>query len=395
MSSTGNHSPPAYQIDLSLPPRERHRHIVVAFKRQLQALIPLYEEILSQTPAPSLCAFLSKHLLRVVHSSEETEEILGISEASGVPRHLVVAYNTFLDLFAGCVSGGVEVGDAGASGKTTGVIHFRGLDWDMEALRDLLICVEFVRKGEVVARTITYAGYTGILTGVRKGLSMSLNYRARFNSPSSTFAHRRHQIALLLGLRPSVASYLRSLLLSPGPATALSSLAESLPSFHTSPCYLTFCSSESVILFEKDLKQAIIRTDSRVGSHAAKGQDEELIVVTNHDVAMQSWSKERWDSALNSGSLRVSGMHDLVKDSVARKSTVLEMWRRAIDSTEGSAKTMEGQQASKPLRLEDVRAWLKQPPVLDESTHFSCIMDPGMEGGGILWSCSYPGASVL
>jgi hypothetical protein len=52
------------------------------------------------------------------------------------------------------------------------MMHFRTLDWGMEPLRSVLVVLEFVRtKSEeperVIGRTITYAGYVGVLTGVR------------------------------------------------------------------------------------------------------------------------------------------------------------------------------------------------------------------------------------
>lgn len=107
----------------------------------------------------------------------------------------VVAYNTFLDLFSGCASGGVRTrvptslssrfGDdenaessrkaawrkAAKSSKVelneATMVHFRNLDWGMPVLRDLLIRVEYTREGRVVARAVTYVGYVGVLTGVR------------------------------------------------------------------------------------------------------------------------------------------------------------------------------------------------------------------------------------
>jgi len=195
-------------------------------------------------------SWLNVFLTRV-HSSEETEEIYGISEVTGVERHLVIAYNTFLDLFSGCVSGGVRVSNAGKDGRKNGIVHFRGLDWDMEPLRKMIICVEYVHAGEIVARAVTYAGYIGTLTGVRQGLSISLNYRATIKSSSSTFAHRLHQLSLLLGRSPSISSQLRSILLAPGPAPTLADLASSLSKTTSSPCYLTFCSPDGVLLVER------------------------------------------------------------------------------------------------------------------------------------------------
>ena len=143
--------PPIYRIDLSAPPRQRHREICLNYKDRIKELVPIYHELLSYAPLPRLLDVLAKCFLRRVHSSEETEEIKGISEATGMPIHLVVAYNTFLDCLSGCSSGGVRVSDAG-SGRDEGIVHFRGLDWDMEPLRKLVICVEYVRDGKVAAR---------------------------------------------------------------------------------------------------------------------------------------------------------------------------------------------------------------------------------------------------
>jgi hypothetical protein len=146
----GTWEPPLYQIDLSSPPGLRHREICRAFAREINELTSLYDEVLGVTPFPRLLKYLAKRLLHRVYSTEETEEIRGISEESGVPLHLVVAYNTFLDLFSGCISGGtnVDVGD----GKEERILHFRGLDWEMDQLRQMIIRVEYVRDAVVVAR---------------------------------------------------------------------------------------------------------------------------------------------------------------------------------------------------------------------------------------------------
>lgn len=67
----------------------------------------------------------------------------------------------------------------------------------MDALREVVVELQFIRgpNSDVLARTITYVGYTGVLTGTRytyvtdnanvgltspnrPGLSLSLNFRA-------------------------------------------------------------------------------------------------------------------------------------------------------------------------------------------------------------------------
>jgi hypothetical protein len=143
--------PPVYQVDLSAPPRERYRQICADYKVHIKELLPIYDELLRLTPFPRLLNVLAKSFLRRVHSREEDQEIKGIADITGLPKHLVIAYNTFLDLLSGCSSGGARVSDAG-NGQENGIVHFRGLDWEMEPLRKLIICVEYVRDGKVEAR---------------------------------------------------------------------------------------------------------------------------------------------------------------------------------------------------------------------------------------------------
>jgi hypothetical protein len=130
----------------------RHHEICRDYKAELAELVPLFDEVLELTPFPRLLRLMAKLALKGVRSAEETEEIRGIADATGLTYHLVVAFNTFLDLFSGCTSGGVKVNDAGNRCDAEGVVHFRVLDWAMEPLRKLIICVEYVRNGDVIAR---------------------------------------------------------------------------------------------------------------------------------------------------------------------------------------------------------------------------------------------------
>ncbi|KAJ6485781.1 beta subunit of N-acylethanolamine-hydrolyzing acid amidase-domain-containing protein [Mycena sanguinolenta] len=350
--------PPTYRVDLSLPPEDRFREICADYKAHLANIIPIYNDLLQSTGAPRVLNFLAKALLRRVHSSEESKEISGISKATGVPLHLVVAFNTFLDLFSGCSSGGVRVTDAG-TGRENGVVHFRGLDWAMDPLRKLIICVDYVRNGQTVARAVTYAGYIGVLTGVRTGLSLSLNYRVLLGSNSSLRSHRLHQLALLLGFRPSISSVLRNILLSPSPPPSLESLARNLPRTPSTVCYLTFCTPSSILILEKDLVTAVPRTS------------DDFLAVTNHDERIEGLTPDGWRTLLKAE----NEVHDvLLDDSIERKQCVSQMWAR---------------KKGKGLKVKDVVYQLQLQPVQNECTHFSCVMDPAIEGGGLLWVRSY------
>jgi beta subunit of N-acylethanolamine-hydrolyzing acid amidase len=140
--------PPLYSIDLDLPPESRYIDMCNDYKNEMAELAKIYDEILSMLPFPRFFGFLARNLLKRVYSKEETEEIRAISKVSGVPIYRVVAYNTFLDLFSGCMSGGVQT----KMGANTRMLHFRNLDWEMDPLRDMIIRVEYLVNGKIVAR---------------------------------------------------------------------------------------------------------------------------------------------------------------------------------------------------------------------------------------------------
>jgi len=143
-------TPPLYQVDLSLPPQSRYLQICNEYKDEMAKLVEIYDNLLSFAPSPRFFAFLAKKLLRRVYTREETQEIGGISKATELPIHLVVAYNTFLDLLSGCMSGGAQVNVPGVQGSR--MMHFRNLDWGMDPLRRLIIRVEYIFDGNVIAR---------------------------------------------------------------------------------------------------------------------------------------------------------------------------------------------------------------------------------------------------
>lgn len=120
----------------------------------------------------------------------------------------------------GCSSGGAAVRDENSVSGTTGtkMVHFRTLDWGMDPLRRVLVQLDYVLEpnGEIVASSINYAGFVGVLTGVRKGLSLSLNFRGVHNGSNELLANVKYYgylAMVVLGLRPSISSTLRSYLI--------------------------------------------------------------------------------------------------------------------------------------------------------------------------------------
>lgn len=128
--------------------------------------------------------------------------------------YLLVAFNVLLDLLMGCTSGGARVSDNAGLEK---MLHFRTLDWSMDQLRKVVVHLDFVEKpvDAILASSVTYVGFVSVLTGVRQGLSMSLNFRPNHNKVIrfSNLQFFFHHLSVLLGFRPSISSLLRQLLL--------------------------------------------------------------------------------------------------------------------------------------------------------------------------------------
>jgi hypothetical protein len=127
----------------------------------------------------------------------------------------------------------------------------------------------------------------------------------------------------------------------------------------TSSCYLIFCTPSEVLVMEKDLKSAVVRTS------------EQFLTVTNHDADMEAWTPEYWQEMLaKERILELSGARGIVEESVERKECLCDLWR---------SKGVE------PVSVDDLKLWLRKYPVRNELTHFSCIMDPSVKGGGLVW----------
>ena len=383
--------PPRYIVDLSLPPEERYTHIAEDFREEIKTLPTLYDEILSLLhPIPKgFLYFLSRLFLRRLYSEEETREIKGISKATGVELFLLVAFNVILDVLMGCTSGGVRVDDG--KGETK-MLHFRTLDWGMESLRKVVVELDFVEHadGPVIATSVLYFGYVGILTGVRKGLSISLNFRPTHDRTTrrKRIAFRIHQLMVILGRRRAVGSSLRQWLL-PQKAADLTKtprqIAEILKPQRSTAAYLTFCDGRTTVCMDNDYKTARFMEAS------------DLVFLLNHDFvdeytqALEELRKKN-DTASdnylpdevleefgrqNKALRNVTGKNDLIEASIVRKNCLDKLWVR-------DRVKLNGKEGEYCVSEQTVLDWMmKSNELCNEETHYAVIMDP--TEGRILW----------
>lgn len=369
---------PIYTIDLSRPPALRYIDLVSDFRHKIPHLTTLFEDVVTSFGLPlKSTRRLAKLFLRRLHSKEQTEEIRGISEASGVDMYLLVCLNTLLDLFMGCTSGGARVGMGRAGdSKGTRMLHFRTLDWAMEPLREVVVQLNFVNEtdGPVVARSITYVGFVGALTAVRPGLSMSLNFRPYHNNNHSHVSNLKfnfHRLLVLLGRRPSIASTMRGLLLpsssgrGDGHVDTLTTIQQRLPSLPSTAAYMTFNDGDRAMVMEKD----------RVTAHTSSSSS--FIVITNHDASSDhnpAASANDGDSA----KLALTGMDDLVEESQSRKQCIESKWKKAEAAFRRRSKNSRRGKEDTAVRVttSQLIKWVEAWPTTNECTHFATIMDP-------------------
>jgi hypothetical protein len=390
----GSAIPPTYTIDLSLPPEQRYVAMARDYISYMEQLTYLFDNVAAMNPlglSVKTLKRLARFLLRRVYDREQTAELRGISKATGVDMYLLVAANVLLDLFMGCTSGGARVKTPNGSK----VVHFRTLDWIMDELRSGVVHLEFVEKrgGPVIGRSVTYVGFVGILTGVRYGcfrnrfmqvltyhrqdLSLSLNFRALLNESTNYYLYIMHQLSVLLGLRPSIASKLRHLILPPRPKwtwmsfktkekdlPTYTAILQKVPLVPTTACYLTFSDGNEMCVIEKDRITGTCRT-SRT-----------FISVTNHDVSTDGTIRNTNPATY---APNITSREEVLEESYERRDELEKRYQKIYETRNlDSALGEDG-----AIDMGDIERLMLQYPTSNGWTHFAAIMDPTV--GDISW----------
>jgi hypothetical protein len=456
-------TPPTHKINLSLAPRARYASLATAYAPRLRSITSIFDTLVLEIFPDSYLPWiksLARVCLRRVYDDEETEEIRGIAEATGIEVYLVVCLNVLLDLLMGCTSGAALYkpargeGEGGEGDGQARMLHFRTLDWDMPALRELLVTLEFVDSDEpdapVLARNITYVGFVGVLTGVRPGLSVSLNFRPNHDDDTwvKNFKYYGRHLLVLLGFKRSISSLLRQTIISSKPlkpswlsylwlwnrnraqqplnTLPLNQTVSHILSAPSTACYLILSDGRETYVLEKDYKTTTVESSSS------------FIVATNNDRRTEvprSGPTDHSSRQEHTGaSLMTAGdpvlLVDFIKDSIERRACMQAHWdmkvasaRQAIRrASQGSGVSIGPVTArSDPLRrtrssqsqrqttqsqtqasestppapaehevtttLEELVTWTSRYPTTNEMTHFATVLDPVK--GSIAWIKRY------
>ncbi|XP_075716265.1 acid ceramidase [Rhinoderma darwinii] len=179
---------PLYTVNLDQPPSERWKKIITDKKQPLTSMIQQIKDLVKFVfHSEKLIDLVDTKLPAIVGNLPPPfdEEMKGIADASGLPLGEVLLFNIFYEVFTVCTSVVAE----DTSGK---LFHARNLDfglflgWDVknnswmvtELLRPLVVNVNFQRNNKTVFLSTSFAGYVGMLTGMKPGiLTLTMNER--------------------------------------------------------------------------------------------------------------------------------------------------------------------------------------------------------------------------
>uniref|UniRef100_A0AAY4E7B9 Acid ceramidase n=1 Tax=Denticeps clupeoides TaxID=299321 RepID=A0AAY4E7B9_9TELE len=181
---------PWFTVSLDEPPAGRWSAVVAARKAELLTMIQAIKELAnSLVPSGELVKLVDRVFPLIVDTLPYpfNEEIKGIADVSSVPLGEIVLFNIFYEIFTVCTS-------VVAEDLKGNLYHSRNLDfgflmgWDRqnkswtitEKLKPLVVNVDFQRNNQTVFKSTSFAGYVGMLTGIRPNI-FTLTINERFN----------------------------------------------------------------------------------------------------------------------------------------------------------------------------------------------------------------------
>jgi hypothetical protein len=255
---------PRFVVNLKDPPSTRWNSVIASYKKSIKNMESIIDNLLSVVPCSSIILSLVSLLRNYVYYNEELQSF---SDQCDVPLNKLIVMQLMYEANACCTS--IIVNDE----KTNTPLHIRTMDWDMPYLKNLTIEVDFYYGTRFLFRTTTWAGYVGILTGMRnKKYSISVNFRSCNNG------------SLLTNLRKAIWDYsfpigflVREVLTKcRNYKSALSCLSHSKI---IAPCYFILAGNKKnqqcIIIRDRDTPNKIIHNSVLIQTNAddEKGQN--------------------------------------------------------------------------------------------------------------------------
>jgi len=158
----------SYQVDLYLPPEQRFQTIASTYRTQIQAIASMLSDLVPQyvfDVLDEIVPFIDDFFL-----GDYGAEVRGISEATGVSLTDTLLLNLFYDLTTTCTS----IVGVNSNGL---VVHGRNQDYP-RFFQPVLIQVDYMQNSTLLFKATTFAGFTGVPTGMNSQFSISLNARS-------------------------------------------------------------------------------------------------------------------------------------------------------------------------------------------------------------------------
>lgn len=184
-------SVPKAVINLDLDPKDRWTAVATQYKDQVTTMVTEFVNHISAFPGKNweqFMIYLETHqdMLLDRMPNGYGDEIRGIQKATELKMSSLLAFNLGYEIMGACTS--VTAQDINGH-----MIHARNLDFGLflgynttdtfqwtntDLLRKITVLTDFTRDGKVLYSSVSYIGYIGLLTGVRKnGVTVTVDTR--------------------------------------------------------------------------------------------------------------------------------------------------------------------------------------------------------------------------
>jgi acid ceramidase len=178
---------PTVILDLDVDAKTRWDHIVRPRAEEIRAMVKYFSPLMNQT---ALTILLNTEVNKIMNRfpGDFKKEIQGVAKSTGLNVIEIFIYNIMYEVEGLCTS----MVSQDADGH---IYHSRNLDFGLflgkdaethnwkltEMLRPLLMNVQVMKGGKNLYNMTHYAGYLGLLTGVKEG-GFSISVDTRFDS---------------------------------------------------------------------------------------------------------------------------------------------------------------------------------------------------------------------
>lgn len=165
--------PKKYVVNLDEPEETRWVHVLENYKDKITEVRSVIDQYFHKLGwLSSLGRGISAKLFRRIwNNCLHKGEIKTVSDITGIDLGLVTMMQFQYEIAASCTSVVVNSHEGYP-------VHIRTMDWEMPILKTLTIEVDFHSNGKSLFKATTWAGFSGLYTGLRTGAwSISLNYR--------------------------------------------------------------------------------------------------------------------------------------------------------------------------------------------------------------------------